>query len=157
MARDTLPVPAGYDELLRSLKVRVRAAQLRAALSVNRELVLLYRNLKCTRALAEAWPEEGIVQEVLARITWYHKLTIVEKLKVTEERIWYAHQTIEHGWSRNVLVHQIESGLFHRQGMAITNFEKTLPAPQSELAQQLIKDPYLATDEAAVFEGGGQR
>lgn len=182
MARDILPVPAGYDELLRSLKERVRAAQLRAALSVNRELVLLYwqigrdiltrqnqegwgakvidrlatdlrrtfpelkglsaRNLKYMRALAEAWPEEGIVQEVLARITWYHNLTIVEKLKVAEERIWYAHQTIEHGWSRNVLVHQIESGLFHRQGKAITNFEKTLPSPQSELAQQVIKDPY---------------
>jgi predicted nuclease of restriction endonuclease-like (RecB) superfamily len=59
-----------------------------------------------------------------------------------EEREWYARQTIEHGWSRSVLVHQIESGLYGRQGKAVTNFGRTLPAPQSELAGQLLKDPY---------------
>jgi len=53
------------------------------------------------------------------------------------------HQTIQHGWSRNVLVHQIESGLYKRQGKAITNFDRTLPAPQSELAHQVLKDPYI--------------
>ena len=58
------------------------------------------------------------------------------------ERTWYAQQTIENGWSRNILIHQIESNLFHRKGKAITNFAKTLPAPQSELAQQIVKDPY---------------
>jgi predicted nuclease of restriction endonuclease-like (RecB) superfamily len=67
---------------------------------------------------------------------------LVEAVKDPAERLWYARQAIEHGWSRNILVHQIESGLYHRQGKAITNFERTLPAPQSELARELIKDPY---------------
>ena len=59
-----------------------------------------------------------------------------------DEREWYLRQTIEHGWSRNVLVQQIESQLYQRQGKALTNFAQTLPVPQSELAQQLLKDPY---------------
>ena len=63
-------------------------------------------------------------------------------VKDREERLWYANAAIANGWSRNILVLQIESGLFRRQGKAITNFEATLPAPQSDLAQQLIKDPY---------------
>jgi predicted nuclease of restriction endonuclease-like (RecB) superfamily len=67
---------------------------------------------------------------------------LLDKLKSNEERAWYSQLTIQNGWSRNVLVHQIESDLFHRQGRAITNFKRTLPAPQSELAQQLVKDPY---------------
>jgi predicted nuclease of restriction endonuclease-like (RecB) superfamily len=100
------------------------------------------RNLKYMRALAEAWPEESIVQEPLAQLTWYHNLTLLEKVKTSEERLWYAHSAVANGWSRNVLVLQIESGLYRRQGEATTNFQATLPAPQSDLAQQLIKDPY---------------
>lgn len=65
------------------------------------------------------------------------------KLKDQQEREWYARATVEHGWSRAVLVHQIESGLYHRQGKAITNFDKQLPVPHSELAQQTLKDPYI--------------
>jgi predicted nuclease of restriction endonuclease-like (RecB) superfamily len=94
------------------------------------------------RALAEAWPEEEIVQAPLAQLTWFHNLTLLEKLKSRDERLWYARAAIEHGWSRNVLVIQIEAGLHQRQGKAITNFTKALPAPQSDLAQQLLKDPY---------------
>lgn len=171
-----------YQELLGRLKNQIRTAQVRAAISVNRELVLLYwgigkeiltrqrtegwgakvidqlardlrhsfpnmqgfssRNLKYMRALAEAWPDEAIVQEPLAQITWYHNLTILEKVKEQQERLWYARQTIQHGWSRNVLVLQIEGNLYGRRGKALTNFQTTLPPPQSDLAQQLIKDPY---------------
>jgi predicted nuclease of restriction endonuclease-like (RecB) superfamily len=171
-----------YDAFLRSLKDRIRQAQVRAGLSVNRELVLLYwnigneilarqqeagwgakvidrlaqdlkrafpemqgfssRSLKYMRAFAEAYPEVSIVQEVLAQITWYHNLALLEKTKSPEERLWYAQQTVVNGWSRNVLVLQIESGLFQRLGGAITNFDRVLPQPQSDLAQQLIKDPY---------------
>ena len=94
------------------------------------------------RAFAKAYPEEPFVQEVLAQIPWYHNIALMEKLKSSEERLWYARQTIEQGWSRNVLVHQIESGLYRRQGKADTNFSRTLPDAQSELAQQLLKDPY---------------
>ncbi len=82
------------------------------------------------------------MQEALAQITWYHNIALIEKVKLLEQRLWYAKQTIQYGWSRNILVHQVESGLYHRQGKATTNFEKTLPRPQSELAQQLLKDPY---------------
>lgn len=82
------------------------------------------------------------MQESLAQITWYHNITLLEKLETADERAWYAARTVENGWSRNVLVHQIESGLRQRQGRAVTNFDRTLPPPQSELAQQLLKDPY---------------
>jgi predicted nuclease of restriction endonuclease-like (RecB) superfamily len=175
-------LPEGYDALLRSLKERVRSAQLRAFLSVNRELVLLYwgidrdilarqnehgwgakiidrlalelrrefpditgfspRNLRYMRALAEAWPDEPIVQQLVAQIPWGHNVRILDYVKNASEREWYVRATIQNGWSRNVLVHQIESGLFRRQGKASTNFTRTLPAPQSELAQQVVKDPY---------------
>jgi len=100
------------------------------------------RNLGYMKAFAEAWPDESILQAPLARITWYHNLTLLEKLKSSEERLWYAEQAIQNGWSRNVLVMQIESGLYRRQGKAITNFQATLPPLQSDLAQQLTKDPY---------------
>jgi predicted nuclease of restriction endonuclease-like (RecB) superfamily len=63
-------------------------------------------------------------------------------VKNAEERLWYAEQTLANGWSRNVLVMQIERGLYRRQGKAQTNFAQTLPPPQSDLAQQIIKDPY---------------
>src|SRR5262249_38694538 len=84
---------------------------------------------------------EAIVQQVVAKIPWGHNVRRLEMTKAVEERTWYAGQTIQHGWSRNVLVHHIENGLFHRQGKALTNFDRTLPSPQSELAQQLLKDP----------------
>ena len=100
------------------------------------------RNLKYMRAFAEAWHEEAIVQAVLAQITWYHNLAIIEKLTSPEDRIWYAKATLQHGWSRNVLVHQIEAGRMQRQGKAVANFERTLPALQSDLAQDITKDPY---------------
>ncbi len=171
-----------YEKFLGELKRRIRSVQVRAGLSVNRELVLLYwgigrdilerqkmqgwgariidslardlgrdfpdisgfsaRNLKYMRAFAEAWPDEQIVQATLAQLPWYHHIALIEKLKDLEERLWYARQSVQSGWSRNVLVHQIESQLHRRQGHALTNFDRTLPAPQSELAQQILKDPY---------------
>ena len=100
------------------------------------------RNLKYMRAFAEAWPDESIVQEALAQITWYHNLTLIEKVKGREKRLWYARETVENGWSRNVLVHWIESDLYERQGKATTNFERSLPLLQSDLARELLKDPY---------------
>lgn len=63
-------------------------------------------------------------------------------VKAPEQREWYIRHAVESGWTRNVLVHQIESDLHQRKGQAVTNFQRTLPAPQSELAQELLKDPY---------------
>jgi predicted nuclease of restriction endonuclease-like (RecB) superfamily len=100
------------------------------------------RNLKYMRAFAEAWPDEAIVQQAAAQLPWFHNCILLDKVKNTNERLWYIQQAIEHGWSRNVLVLRIESGLYRRQGKAVTNFRATLPPPQSDLAQQLLKDPY---------------
>jgi predicted nuclease of restriction endonuclease-like (RecB) superfamily len=91
--------------------------------------------------LAGQLTPEGIPQPV-AEMPWGHNAVLLEKLQGTEERLWYARKTIEQGWSRAVLVHQIESGLYRRQRQAINNFAATLPAPQSDLAGQLLKDPY---------------
>ncbi|MDD4567248.1 MULTISPECIES: PDDEXK nuclease domain-containing protein [unclassified Methanoculleus] len=101
------------------------------------------RNLKYMRSFAEAWPDPEFVQEVLAQITWYHTVTLLDKVKDPKQREWYIHKTIANGWSRNVLVHQIESGLIEREGRAVTNFSATLPAEQSDLALQTLKDPYV--------------
>jgi predicted nuclease of restriction endonuclease-like (RecB) superfamily len=100
------------------------------------------RNLKYMRAFAEAFPDPEIVQQVVAQLPWGHAIKLIEGLKSADQRLWYAKQAAEHGWSRNVLAHQIDGDLFHRQGKALTNFARTLPPPQSDLAQELIKDPY---------------
>ncbi|RCJ41516.1 hypothetical protein A6769_00980 [Nostoc punctiforme NIES-2108] len=172
----------GYEDFLTELKTQISSAQLRAAVAVNKELLLLYwqigrdilnrqqqqgwgakvinrlaadlqkafpemkgfslRNLKYMRAFAEAYPDEQLVQQAAALIPWFHNCVLLDKVKDSSEREWYIQQTIQHGWSRNILVHQIESKLYHRQGKATTNFNHTLPQAQSELAQQLLKDPY---------------
>jgi len=85
------------------------------------------------------WPQ-AVAQ--LVRIPWGHNREIISKCKDVAEALYYVNKTIEHNWSRNVLTHQIASGLYQREGKAVTNFPVTLPAPQSDLAQQLIKDPY---------------
>lgn len=182
MKRQRPELPDRYDAFLQELKERIRSAQVRASLSVNRELLLLYwsigrdilarqqsegwgakvidrlahdllqafpgmtgfgaRNLKYMRAFAEAYPDEQFVQQVVAQLPWGHNVRILEMVKAPEQREWYIGQAVESGWTRNVLVHQIESDLHQRQGHAITNFQRTLPASQSELAQELLKDPY---------------
>ncbi len=100
------------------------------------------RNLKYMRAFGEAWPDEAIVQQAAAQIPWFHNCVLLDKVKSSRERLWYIQKTIENGWSRNVLVHWIESDLFERQGKATTNFTRSLPPPQSDLADELLKDPY---------------
>jgi len=100
------------------------------------------RNLKYMRSFAETYPDEQIVQEVLAQIPWYHNIALLEKLGSLQERLWYAKKTVANGWSRNILVMQIESRLYDWQGGAITNFANTLPALDSDFAKGLLKDPY---------------
>ena len=103
------------------------------------------RNLKYMSKFAALYPDEQIVQEVLAQITWYHNIALMDKVKGQEASLWYAKESVKNGWSRNVLVHHIVSGLYERQAIAqkISNFESLLPAPQSELAVQTMKDPYV--------------
>jgi len=175
-------LPSGYAPLLADLKARVRAAQMRAVLSVNRELILLYwhiggqilrcqreegwgakvverlakdlrtefpemhgfsrANLLSMRAFAEAYADEAIVQQLVGQLPWGHNILLLTKVKNREQRIWYARQTLEHGWSRAVLTAQIQTDAQKRQGKALSNFKQTLPPPQSDLAQQALKDPY---------------
>lgn len=100
------------------------------------------RNLKYMKAFADAWPDESIVQQLVAQLPWGHNVRLLDKVSSVEERLWYVRGAIEHGWSRNILAMHIEGGLYRRQGKALTNFQRTLPAPQSDLAHQLLKDPY---------------
>ena len=100
------------------------------------------RNLKYMRAFAQGWPDLEMVQQLLHKLPWGHNLVLLDKLDTPESRRWYAAKAIENSWSRNVLVMQIESGLQERSGAAVTNFTQSLPAPQSDLARESLKDPY---------------
>ncbi|HEK1008806.1 TPA: DUF1016 family protein [Pseudomonas putida] len=100
------------------------------------------RNLKYMRAFAEAWPEAAFVQQAAAQLPWGHNLVLLDKLPGPETRRWYAAKAIEHNWSRNILVMQIEARLLERSGKAVSNFESHLPKPQSDLARESLKDPY---------------
>ena len=93
---------------------------------------------------------------VVGEIPWGQNLELLAKLKDPIQRLWYAQKAIEHGWSRPVMVLQIESGLYERQGKAVTNFKRTLPPPQSDMAQQALKDPY-AFDFLTLAEGAHER
>ena len=207
-------LPSDYAAFLESLKSRVRQAQTKAMLSVNRELIQLYWDigrLIVERQDREGWGK-GIVDRLaadvqkafpglggfspvnvwrmrafyvayrpapsipsqpatelkpgkrskgailsqaatemtdsvppppVAEIPWFHNVILISKVKDHTQRLWYASKTLEHGWSRAVLTVQIESDLFGRQGKAISNFAGTLAPPQSDLAQQSLKDPYL--------------
>jgi len=171
-----------YARLLDDLRTRIRGARIRAALSVNRELVLLYwrigraiaarqeahgwgaqviarlsadlrrafpdmkgfspRNLQYMRTFAGAYPDELIAQQVAAQLPWGHLMRLLDTVSDPDARAWYARKAVEHGWSRAILGHQIEGRLYERQRKSQTNFIRTLPAPQSDLAQQILKDPY---------------
>ena len=174
-------LPTGYRALLEELKTRIRAAQLRAVLTLNQETILLYwsigqdissrfaaegwgtkvmdrlaqdlrhgvpgrgglqpRNPRYMRSFAEAWPDPQILQ-LAAQLPWGHHMVLLDRLKDDQSREWYLRASIEHGWSRNVLTHHISTQLREREGKALTNFSRTLPAEDSDLAQQILKDPY---------------
>lgn len=101
------------------------------------------RNLKYMRQFAQLYPDFETVQQLVAQIPWGHNCLLMNKLEQEEARIWYAQKTIENGWSRNVLAHQIDLQLFERQGNVISNFAETLPEPQSDLVQKALKDSYI--------------
>lgn len=171
-----------YLETIEQIKAEIKAAQYKAAVSVNQEMILLYhsigevinshkvwgdkfidslakdiklafpnakgysvRNLKYMAKFARTYPDRQFVQTVSAQIPWSHNVAILDKVKDPDQQVWYIKKTAENGWSHNVLIHQIESGLYQRQAIAekISNFESRLPSPQSELALQTMKDPYI--------------
>lgn len=171
-----------YLATIEQVKQEIKAAQYKAAVHVNTELIMLYhsigcvinahkswgnkfienlaqdiklefpkstgysvRNLKYMAKFAATYPDAEFVQQVVAQIPWGHNVVLLDKVADAEERNWYIEACRKNGWSRNVLVHQIESGLYQRQALAekISNFEHRLPSPQSELAVQTMKDPYI--------------
>lgn len=213
MKRTRSLLPPSYAPLLAELKSRVRSAQVKAALTVNRELIRLYwqigrailqaqqaegwgakvverlaqdlsaefpemggfsyTNLMRMRAFAGAYDAIAILPqpvgelaakrtrpargpasyplkqmstdappEPLTLLPWGTNVILLEKVKDPATRLWYAQQAVANGWSRAVLTVQIESRLHRRSGKAITNFDRTLPSGQSDLAKAVLKDPY---------------
>ncbi len=101
------------------------------------------RNLKYMRKLAEVYPDREKVQQLVAQIPWGHTLHLLHKVKNEPARDWYIRQTVEHGWSRNVLALHVDAQDYERKGQAVTNFSRTLPSSQSDLARDILKNPYL--------------
>ena len=103
------------------------------------------RNIRYMRKFADEYQDEKFLQEVIAKVTWYHNVILMDKVKNIEERKWYIIQTIKNGWSTNILKNQIKNKLYERQAIAdkTTNFENTLLDIQSDLALQTLKDPYI--------------
>jgi predicted nuclease of restriction endonuclease-like (RecB) superfamily len=204
-----------YGELLTRIKDRIRRAQVKATLSANAEMILMYwdigrmiherqqyegwgtkvipqlsRNIRNELPEVKGFSERNIgymirfareydshsilqqpvaklapdtsstnlpqsvaqlptcknsenLQQLVAKIPWGHHILLMEKVKDLPARLWYMHQIVEQGWSRNVLSLMIKSNAHERQGVAVTNFEKRLPDPQSDLAHQTLKDPYI--------------
>ncbi|MGE4349249.1 MAG: YhcG family protein [Candidatus Berkiella sp.] len=101
------------------------------------------RNLNYMRRLAETYPDFEFVQQVVAKLPWGHSVHLLDRVANPQERLFYFHRAIEHGWSRSIMLHQIDLNLFRREGKAITNFKDKLPSPISDLAHYTLKDPYL--------------
>ncbi|MDX9806360.1 MAG: PDDEXK nuclease domain-containing protein [bacterium] len=184
-----------YNLWVQRLKQKIRSAQIKAALSVNTEMLNFYwelgtdivekqkvakwgdgflarlsddlmnefpgmkgfslRNIKyirqwflfySTQDLIGQQAVAQIMQQVVAQLSgipWGHNITIISKCKNVDEALFYVQATAKNNWSRSILTHQIEGKLFEREGKAITNFQSTLPVPQSDLAVQTLKDPYI--------------
>lgn len=145
-----------YREALATIKQRIQAAQTRAVLAVNAELLGLYWDIGCQldawqrerawgSAVVEQMAQFEVVPQPVGQMPWGHVRTLLAKVKSVELVLQYAQACIEHGWSRTVLEWQIEQRFHERAGKTVGNFAQTLPSPQSELVQQSLKDPYQPT------------
>ena len=107
-------------------------------------VAILKKNESCQQIVAEnkELNPNKIIPEITGKIPWGHNIHVFTKSNDLEEAFFYINETVENGWSRDVLALQLKSSLYKRQGNSITNFSKTLPEPQSDLAQQTLKDPY---------------
>jgi predicted nuclease of restriction endonuclease-like (RecB) superfamily len=112
-------------------------AQLADSSAAHKKGQRVVAQLPAESAAAQIW------QRAVAQLTWAHNVILIQKVKDLPTRLWYARQAFEHGWSRDVLSLQIKSRAHERHGKAVTNFQRTLPPPQSDLASQLLKDPYF--------------
>jgi predicted nuclease of restriction endonuclease-like (RecB) superfamily len=101
------------------------------------------RNLLFMRGFAEAYPDARIVKQLVSQLPWGHVVKLLQRVKAADARHWYMRMAIEEGWSRSVLEMQIERRLYERKGKAVTNFARTMPPGDSDMAAQIFKDPYL--------------
>ncbi|MCL2786429.1 MAG: PDDEXK nuclease domain-containing protein [Methanomassiliicoccaceae archaeon] len=101
------------------------------------------RNLGSMKKFAEIWTDNSILQQVVAKIPWRSNIVLMDKLQDTKSRLWYAEKLIENGWSSNVLDLMISSRTMERSGKAVNNFSAALPLPDSDMAREMFKDPYL--------------
>ena len=178
----TLNNNSEYFDVLQDIKSKIKTAQHKAVLGVNKEMIILYwnignviiknskwgnkfidslakdikmalpnmtgystRNLKYMKKFTQEFPNFEFVQTVSAQLTWTHNITLLDKVKSTEQLEWYAINAVKNGWTYNVLALQISTNLYERQELVekINNFENVLALPQSELAEQTMKDPYI--------------
>ena len=98
-------------------------------------------NLRFMKAFAEAWPDPAICEQLVSKLPWGQNIKLLS-VRDPDARLWYARAALEHGWSRAVLAIQIDTKAHARQGQALTNFGRVLPPETSDLAQQILKDPY---------------
>ncbi|WP_123680663.1 YhcG family protein [Curtobacterium sp. PhB115] len=113
------------------------------------------RNVFYMRGFAAAWPGPDVVQQPVAQLPWGHITVLLGRLDGRERRDWYAAQALEHGWSRNVLEHHVATNA-HERTSALTNFDRVLDEADSDLAQQITRDPYVL-DFLALDAGATER
>ena len=191
MSKELISKSNDYKVFLKQIKNKIQSSQIKAAVSVNQEMLKLYwfigseivkkqktanwgdgllkqvsadlkkefpemkgfstRNLHFMKQWYLYWYKELIIVQQLVsqlekspifQIPWGQNLVIISKSNSIKEALFYVNKTIENNWSRNVLLNQIESKLYERQGKAITNFDKQLPVQNSDLAKEILKDPY---------------
>jgi predicted nuclease of restriction endonuclease-like (RecB) superfamily len=136
------PEVSGFSE--RNLGYMVRFYREYAGLSILQPaFAKLVSNAGDTSSIGPQTTLDSILPPLVAKLLWAHHVTLLEKIKNRAERFWYMQQAVQHGWSRSILSAQIAAKAHRGAGKAITNFAETLPAPQSDLAQQTLKDPYL--------------
>ena len=136
------PDDRGYS--VRNLRYMKRFASAYPDFPILQVPLAELRELPILQATLAELENEGreFVQVPLAQISWYHHISLLPKVKDEAQRAYYITETAQNGWSRDVMLLQIDNGYIHAKGHAINNFEQTLPPPQSDLARYIFKDPY---------------
>ena len=136
------PDDRGYS--VRNLRYMKRFASAYPDFPILQVPLAELKELPILQATLAELENEGkeFVQVPLAQISWYHHISLLPKVKDEAERAYYITETAQNGWSRDVMLLQIDNGYIHAKGHAINNFEQTLPPPQSDLARYIFKDPY---------------
>jgi predicted nuclease of restriction endonuclease-like (RecB) superfamily len=139
--RNELPEVKGFSE--RNIK-RMLALyrEYPPAAFVPQAVAQITASVKVPKVVAQT-SSQDVLQHLVAKIPWGHNILLMEKVKDLKTRIWYMQEIVAQGWSRDILLHMIKGRAHERQGKAVHNFKTRLPSPQSDLVQQVLKDPYV--------------